>query len=338
MRAVAGVVAASGIAMAAGIRTRITAAITALAAAYLFFLDTLYYESTAYFVVLVLALFAIARGLMLLFLLRFQVACVYAFSGLSKIDPDWLSGRTFRLMVPGHSLPVAASWAGLAFDLAIGPLLFVRRTRPFALVLLVGFHVHNAIVMPMGLVPWIMLAGATVFLPVDWPLRLGLRLGRRRSPRAGGIARAAAIGWMTLQILLPLRRIASDGQPYFDENGFRFRWAMRSRMKGAYVDFEVYERATGRRLRYAVGSGLPRDLAARIAADPHAIWQAARMMAAGRDVAIRADGWAWLNGRPAGRLVDPSVDLVKESFPLFGTPRWVRRSPEPGPAPIVARP
>lgn len=329
MRALAVLLTASGIAMAAGIRARVTAAITALVAAYFFFLDSLYYESTEYFCVLVLALLAIARGRLLLLLLRFQVACVYAFSGLSKLDADWLSGRTFHAMAPHYRLYVVASWAGLLFDLAIGPLLFVRKTRPFALIALVLFHVHNAIVFEMGLVPWIMLAAATVFLPPDWPRRLGLHLARSRPRRAGAVARALAVTWIAVQLVIPLRRITADGDPYFDEIGFRFTWSMRSRIKGAYADFEVHDRETGRRLRYAVGGGLSKELAARIAADPHAIWQAARLMARGRDIAVYADGWAWVNGRPAGRLVDPSVDLVKQPFPLFGTPRWVRRSPEP---------
>lgn len=336
MRAVAVAMAASGVALALGIRTRIAAAVTTLLGTYFFLLDSLYYESTVYFVLLVLALFAIARGRMLLLLFRFQAACVYTFSGISKLDADWLSGRTFHVMAPRYPLYVAGSWAGLLFDLAVGPLLFVKRTRPFALAALVAFHVHNAIVFPMGLVPWIMLAAATVFLPPDYPRRLGLRLARPGSRwvrRSGRVARGAAVVWIAVQLVIPLRRLTADGEPYFDELGFRFTWAMRSRIKGAYADFEVHDRATGTRLRYAVGAGMPRDLAARIASDPHALWQAAREMARGRDVAVYADCWAWVNGRPAGRLVDPNVDLVKQRFPLFGTPAWVRRSPPPTPAP-----
>ena len=45
-----------------------------------------------------------------------------------------------------------------------------------------------------------------------------------------------------------------------------------------------------------------------------------------RDVEVRADVFVSLNGRPAQRLIDPSVDLSREPYRLLGQP-WILPAP-----------
>jgi vitamin K-dependent gamma-carboxylase len=53
---------------------------------------------------------------------------------------------------------------------------------------------------------------------------------------------------------------------------------------------------------------------------------ARRERRAGRDVAVYADVFAVLNGRPPRRLIDPNVDLARESDGL--TPKaWILPGP-----------
>lgn len=73
-----------------------------------------------------------------------------------------------------------------------------------------------------------------------------------------------------------------------------------------------------------------------MATEPELIRQAAHAIrvqrqAAGQDVAVFADSFLSLNGRPAALLIDPTVDLSREPYRLFGQP-WILPAPgDPGP-------
>ena len=133
--------------------------------------------------------------------LRAQLAVVYVMAGLAKLNGDWLgrgepmgmwlASRT-DLAVVGPLLdePWAgrvASWAGVVFDLTIVGWLLWRRSRPWAYVAVVAFHVITWLLFPIGVFPWVMLAGTLIFFPPDWPLR------RRRRPDAAVAASATRV-------------------------------------------------------------------------------------------------------------------------------------------------
>ncbi|MBX7168985.1 MAG: HTTM domain-containing protein [Pirellulales bacterium] len=235
-------------------------------------------------------------------LLRAQMWLVYFFAGASKIHPDWLSGepiRTwFRGGVPVERLaavfgsqavaglqPVFAneatiyffSYAGLIFDLVVGTLLCLRRTRAFAFAAACFFHLTNFLAMErVGVVAPLAWVGTTLFFAPDWPLAfvrwlrrpriekpdwpwffaglllfpLGLLLGWRspsaRPPSADSsrpLSRAAlavATAWFALQLFLSLRHFVIPGDGYWTEEGMRFSWALMTRNKtGQFTRFEV---------------------------------------------------------------------------------------------------
>src|ERR1041385_5205004 len=88
-------------------------------------------------------------------ILRFQVAVVYVFAGLAKLNADWLfKAEPLRIWLAARSdLPLigpwlgqlwvayAASWFGAFFDLSVVFFLMNRRTRRIAYALVVFFHV-----------------------------------------------------------------------------------------------------------------------------------------------------------------------------------------------------
>ena len=166
-----------------------------------------------------------------LWLLRAQVWLIYFFGGLTKIHPDWLAGEPIRLWYRGglvsqrlaqyagpqvaralrplmdqEATVYAIAWGGLVFDLTIGTLLLVRRTRLLGIVCLLFFHVHNFFLIDrVGIVAPMALVAATVLLEPDWPSRLAswLRRPRLRSPDwgwfVGGLLAlppvGATLGW-----------------------------------------------------------------------------------------------------------------------------------------------
>ncbi|MDE2802398.1 MAG: HTTM domain-containing protein [Chloroflexota bacterium] len=133
--------------------------------------------------------------------LRAQLGVVYLFSGIAKLNPDWLfHAQPLRIWLYNSSDVLligsllrepwtawAMSWAGAAFDLTIVGWLLWRRSRPWAYAVVAVFHVLTWLLFPIGMFPWIMMASALIFFLPDWPLRLhaGVRM-RVRHSRTGG--------------------------------------------------------------------------------------------------------------------------------------------------------
>ena len=280
----------------------------------------------------------VARGWV--WLLRFQVGVVYASAGLAKLQADWLvHALPLRLWLPAHAdtavlgpllaAPTTAhvlAVAGAAFDVSIVPLLLWRRTRRFAWPALVAFHVATWALFPIGVFPWVMIGASTVFFEPDWPRRL---LGRWRArpvrvPAPAPRGRvptpwlvATAVVWVLVQVALPLRHLAYPGDQRWTGQGYRFAWNVLLTEKAGSVSFLVTEPATGRQwVADPTELYTPTQVRA-MATEPDLVHQAARTIAAeerdrGHEVEVRVDAWVSLNGRPAQRLIDPTVDLAHE--------------------------
>jgi vitamin K-dependent gamma-carboxylase len=280
----------------------------------------------------------------MLWALRAQFGLVYLFGGIAKLNGDWLlraQPLSFWLERSGDlpllggllTLPATAfvmSWAGALFDLSVVPLLLWRRTRAFAFVSLVGFHLLTARLFAIGLFPYLMICGASLFFSPDWPRKLLARVGvtvasgaensegsRETGQGAGTTVWLLAL-YFSVQLLVPLRHWLYPGEMRWSEQGFRYSWNVMLMEKNGAVDFRVLEPSTGR--QFVVS---PRDYftpyqTAMMAPQPDMVLEAARIIAAdfrARGVvepAVYADAFASLNGRPIQRLLDPRVNLAHE--------------------------
>lgn len=287
----------------------------------------------------------------LLTALRLQFAIVWTYAGLAKLQGDWLlHGLPLRLWLPTRSdLPLvggllalpatalAASWAGAIVDLAAAPGLMWRPSRPWVLALLWAFHLATGLLFPrIGLFPWYMLAGTTLFLAPDWPRALADRVGRRgRRDRAAWnavlgptccartwslpgsrLGRGAFALYFALQLALPMRHRLYPGDVLWTEEGFRFSWMVMLVDRSGWLRYELRDPVDGRRWTVDAAEFLTPLQRQQAATQPDMIleaahWLAERYRAEGHGpVELRADAWVSLNGRPARRLVDPSVDLT----------------------------
>jgi hypothetical protein len=287
---------------------------------------------------------AVARGWV--WLLRFQVGVVYASAGLAKLQRDWLvEALPLQLWLPARlgslGTPEVAhvlSWAGAAFDVSVVPLLLWRRSRPFAWAALVAFHLATWSLFPIGVFPWVMIGASTVFFAPDWPRRLLARWRPATVPAAPRPARRprwwaiAAAGWVAVQLALPLRHLAYPGDERWTGQGYRFAWNVLLTEKSGAVSFLVSEPATGRRwVADPTELYTPTQIRA-MSTEPDLIHQAARTIAAeersrGHAVEVRADAWVSLDGRPAQRLVDPTVDLAQVPRDPWSDPWILPRTP-----------
>ena len=97
---------------------------------------------------------------------------VYFYSGLAKINSDWLlNAQPLKIwLMSNYDLPIigntimqkewfhyAMSWSGMFYDLLIPFLLVYNRTRVYAFLLVVFFHLFTAVLFPIGMFPYLSL-------------------------------------------------------------------------------------------------------------------------------------------------------------------------------------
>ena len=294
-----------------------------------------------------------------IWVLMAQLAVVYLFAGIAKLNPDWLiNAQPMRIwMFNNGDAPLvgpllkeawtayAMSWAGAAFDLTIIGWLLWRRSRPIAYAVLVVFHLMTWVLFPIGMFPWIMIAGTLIFFPPDWPDRLIARIRRRPPPASAGQGEAvskptplfrlgviALLVFALIQIAIPLRHWAYPGNVRWNEDGYLFSWRVLLTEKTGHIRFHVIDTATGERwVEYPEDWLSPLQME-RMPYQPDMILQTARIIAddadtRGRDVEVRADSFVAFNGREAARLIDPDVDLAQVE-PGLWPKTWVLPAPD----------
>jgi vitamin K-dependent gamma-carboxylase len=288
------------------------------------------------------------------FILRAQMEIMLIFAGLVKLTPDWLAGEPLGLWLRAQvddmpfgflfhydAIIIAAAWGTIALHLIGAPLLLWRRTRLATFLVYCVFHIANASFFNIGIFPWMTIAATTIFFAPDWP-RLTVRwllarfeavapitpavmpVHRPISP----IVMAAMAGWLVVQIALPLRAGLFPTEVRWTGDGHEFSWRMRIYDRQAEGHFRVtaadgmewtvdpHDYLTSRQ----VGKMLVRpDMIHQFAGHLEQVWRAAGH----GDVAVRAEIWKSLNGRPMQRYVDPTVDLTALSYNNFGPDPWV---------------
>ena len=222
------------------------------------------------------------------FMIRAQLLIVYIYGAIAKINADWFTGEPMLgaaevfLHKVGAVLPflhnyepivyaIAMAWIGFWFDLLIGFILLIPRTRLLGIALLLCFHGINHIMLPIGVFPFLALTASLIFLDPDWPLRfgrwlkrprwikpdwnwaipgaillpglgilLGWKLGTRPvgkkrlvMPRRASLVTALVMVWIFLQMVIPLRHFTIAGDPSWTEEGQFFAWRMMLRQKSA---------------------------------------------------------------------------------------------------------
>lgn len=320
--------------------------------------------------------------------LRAQVAVVYGFAGLAKLNPDWLfEAQPLRIWLADRThLPLIgpllgepavaylASWWGAFFDCTVVGWLLWRRSRPWAFAVLVAFHLATAALFQIGIFPWVMILAALVFFAPDWPRRLthtartfATGASRASSPAQAGRAqtsgrglvgsaeaagggdlaggadpvgrgepapvvgrvRLALLGCLAVvQLVLPLRHYAADGNVRWTEEGYYLAWRVMLTEKAGHLEYAVTDPSTGEAWTADPGLVLTDWQTAHAATRPGLIHATAHLIAdhyrrqGVADPEVRANAWVTMNGRPARQLIDPSVDLAAHAR-IDPPPGWI---------------
>ena len=154
-------------------------------------IDLTYYLNHYYFVSLACLLFCIAPepqkssqnqfvGVVpgwVPLMFKTLLTLVYVYAGLAKINEDWLfAALPLKIWLPAAdklpiiggilALPETAyvfSWCGMLYDCFIVLFLSWHRTRPFAYLTVIFFHVITGILFQIGVFPAVMIAATLIF-------------------------------------------------------------------------------------------------------------------------------------------------------------------------------
>ncbi|MEM9465097.1 MAG: HTTM domain-containing protein [Actinomycetota bacterium] len=343
-----------GAAIAVGLRSRLCTVLFVVALGYLELIEATLYLNHYWFLLLAGVLIAVlpvhgrfsidvARGrrrseptvpALVVWAFRAQLAVVYGFAGLAKLNPDWLfdaqplslwfADRADVAVVGGVlALPATAyvaSWAAAAFDLTVVAGLLHRRTRPFAYGAVLAFHGATGLLFQIGVFPVVMILGTLVFFAPDWPRRWGAAAPARSASEpvaeVGSAVRVGLLAFAVLQVVLPLRHYAEPGNVRWNEDGYYLAWRVMLTEKAGFGTFVVTDPETDRSWIVEPDAVLEDWQVAAAMVRPdlvHAtalLIEARQVDALGRDVEVRADVVVAMNGRPARPLIDPTVDLT----------------------------
>ena len=142
----------------------------------------------------------------------------------------------------------------------------------------------------------------------------------------------AGVAWVVVQVAVPLRHHLYPGDARWTNEGYRFSWNVLAAERSGDVEFRLTDPATGRTWVDDAAALYTSEQWHLMATEPDLIHQAAlelarRARAEGHDrVEVRADAFVSLNGRPAARLVDPTVDLAAQPRDLWHD-GWILPAP-----------
>ncbi len=277
-----------------------------------------------------------------------QMAIMYFFAGISKFDPDWINGTfihirfsklaqhpRFGSIYANQFFQQFVTYSGIVFDLLIVPLLLWKRTRTFAVLFAIGFHLFNSYTFRIGIFPYLSIALMLFFAVPAGMKKLLSRTGSSAlidlpPPRIYKRTISCMLGvYLLIQLLLPMRWLLFPGNVFWTEEGYRMSWKMMLRTKSGWVNFTVKDPSTGEEWHIDPAKDLKPANMMWLSGSPDMIWQYAQKLKHDfakmnrRNVQVFAVGQVSMNRRPYQPLVDPTVDLASIKWDPFRHSSWI---------------
>ena len=284
-------------------------------------------------------------------ILKFQLGLVYFFSGIAKLNYDWLFDAmpmSIWLQAKTHWpllgslftekwVAYSCSWAACFFDLTVAFFLLSKQYRPIAYFVLVIFHVITGLMFPIGMFPWIMILATLIFFSPDFHeriiafLRLIFNFKAKKSTAYNysvlkesnrKLLSTCLLIFVLIQMLVPFRYLLYPGDLFWTEQGYRFSWRVMLIEKAGTAFFYVTDPETGKRGEVNNCDFLTVNQEKMMATQPDLILQYAHIIkeeVESRGLKypiINAEVYVTLNGSRSKLFIDPEVDLstLKDNF------------------------
>ncbi len=290
--------------------------------------------------------------------IKLLLGIIYIYAGLAKLNSDWLfRAMPLKIWLPSKfNIPLigdlmgqewvhfAFSWIGAGYDLAIPFLLLWKRTRSFAFILVVIFHLLTRVLFPIGMFPYIMIVSALIFFDPQWHKRLVYAFAKAvsypkqllesgnyfkaKSQKLRKLSLGVIAVFFCLQIIIPWRYVLYPGELFWTEEGYRFSWRVMLMEKSGYAQFKIVDQVSKKRFYVDNSDFLTPLQEKQMSFQPDFILEYAHYLrdhftAQGhQNIAVYVDARVALNGRLSTAFIDPNVNLatIKESF---APKRWI---------------
>ncbi|MFN3784852.1 MAG: HTTM domain-containing protein [Spirosomataceae bacterium] len=270
-------------------------------------------------------------------LLRWQVALLYVYAGLAKINVDWLfHALPLKIWLPAaDSIPLVGSifahdwapwvfsWGGMLYDSFIPFFLMNRITRWPAYFFVWIFHIAVGLLFQIGVFPIVMIGLTPLFFSADWHQKILSKIKKKTetSVNLSKFIRVPKWVWFYLgfQLIFPWRYLLYPGNLFWTEEGYRFSWRVMLMEKAGTATFYVKDPKTGREGVVDNSEFLRPHQEKQMAMQPDMVLQFAHFLAEHYQKEgmpspeVRAEVYVTFNGRPSQLLLDPTVNLARIS-------------------------
>ena len=281
--------------------------------------------------------------------IKIMLTIVYLYAGLAKINSDWLlKAMPLKIWLPSkYDLPFlgenlmqqnwfhyAMSWSGMFYDLLIPFLLFYKRTRIFAFILVVFFHVFTRVLFPIGMFPYVMIISTLIFFDSNFHKKI-ISFLRKRINRLLKLKNEILINevypllnrkisltivflFLSVQLLFPFRYLTYPGELFWTEEGYRFSWRVMLIEKMGYTNFKIVDAETNNYFYVDNQDFLTPLQEKQMSFQPDFILEYAHYLGdhytkqGYKNIAVFAESYVALNGRLSQPFIDKSIDLYKE--------------------------
>ena len=281
--------------------------------------------------------------------IKIMLTIVYLYAGLAKINSDWLlKAVPLKIWLPSkYDLPFlgenlmqqnwfhyAMSWSGMFYDLLIPFLLFYKRTRIFAFILVVFFHVFTRVLFPIGMFPYVMIISTLIFFDSNFHKKI-ISFLRKRINRLLKLKNEILINevypllnrkisltivflFLSVQLLFPFRYLTYPGELFWTEEGYRFSWRVMLIEKMGYTNFKIVNAETNNYFYVDNQDFLTPLQEKQMSFQPDFILEYAHYLGdhytkqGYKNIAVFAESYVALNGRLSQPFIDKSIDLYKE--------------------------
>lgn len=291
-------------------------------------------------------------------ILKLLLAIVYIYAGIAKLNSDWLiEAMPLKIWLPNNAhLPVigpllnqewviyAFAWIGTIYDLGIVFLLLNRRTRLFAFMLVVVFHLLTKVLFPIGVFPYIMIVATLIFFDSSqhkkWlnaiakifkiSLAVFENTKEKLPVRNVGyrIKMSVLAAFVAFQLLFPFRYLCYPDELFWTEEGFRFSWRVMLMEKAGLAEFNVTDSKTGKKIHVQNANFLTAFQEKQMAFQPDFILEYAHFLhdhyqkIGFSDPQVRVESYVALNGRRSKLYINPTIDLARERE-SFAHKKWI---------------
>ena len=277
--------------------------------------------------------------------IKLLISIVYFYAAIAKLNSDWLfDAMPLKIWLSAnYDLPILGyffqkewihyfmSWSGFFYDLLIPFMLIYSRTRFFAFVLVIVFHLLTKLLFPIGMFPYIMIFSALIFFPHDFHtkiinfingmLRKIYRFKSNLKPihiyntKFKSATLTIIVCFFILQILIPFRYLLYPGNLLWHEQGYRFSWRVMLVEKTGIATFRIYDPNNDTSFFIDNSEFLTPLQEKQMSFQPDFILEYAHFLGnkfsskGEKKVEVYVENFVSLNGRRSQRLVDNKINL-----------------------------